>query len=61
MWDEAFLKRTIDEWQPCAKEPLTLQDAQEICDNMVGLFQVLVRIERRIQQPAAAVEGSNNG
>ncbi len=61
MWDEAFLKRTIDEWQPLSKEPLTLADAQEICDNMVGLFQVLVRIERRIQQPAAAVEGSNNG
>ena len=61
MWDEAFLKRTINEWQPLSKEPLTLVDAQEICDNMVGLFQVLVRIERRIQQPAAAVEGSNNG
>jgi len=61
MWDEAFLKRTIEEWQPLSKEPLTPTDAQEICDNMVGLFQVLVRIERRIQQPAAAVEGSNNG
>jgi len=61
MWDEAFLRRTIKEWQPLSKEPLTLADAQEICDNMVGLFQVLVRIERRIQQPAAAVEGSNNG
>ena len=61
MWDEAFLKRTIDEWQPCNKEPLTLQDAQEIADNVAGLFQVLLKVERRIRrapEPAEASDGS---
>ena len=56
MWDEAFLKRTIDEWQPCSKEPLTLQDTQEIADNMAGLFQVLMKIEQRIRQATQPVE-----
>ena len=59
MWDEAFLRRTIEEWQPCAKEPLTLQDAQEIADNVAGLFQVLLRIERRIQRAQEPVEVSH--
>ncbi len=59
MWDEAFLKRTLEEWQPCAKEPLTLQDAQEIADNVAGLFQVLLRIERRIQRAQVPVEASH--
>jgi hypothetical protein len=59
MWDEAFLKRTIDEWQSCAKEPLTLQDAQEIAENVEGLLQVLLRIERRIRQATALTEASH--
>jgi len=59
MWDEAFLKRTIEEWQPCSKEPLTLQDAQEIAENMAGLLQLLGRIDRRIRQATASVEASD--
>ena len=59
MWDEAFLKRTIDEWQPCSKEPLTLQDAQEIAENVAGLLHVLERIERRIRQATAPAEASD--
>jgi len=59
MWDEAFLKRTIEEWQPCSREPLTLQDAQEIAENMAGLLQVLGRIDRRIRQAMAPAEASD--
>ena len=59
MWDESFLKRTIEEWQPCSKEPLTLQDAQEIAENMAGLLQLLGRIDRRIRQATASVEASD--
>ena len=59
MWDEAFLRRTIEEWQPCAKEPLTLQDAQEIAENVAGLLQLLARIDRRIRQTTAPVEASH--
>ncbi len=59
MWDEAFLKRTIDEWQPCNKEPLTLQDAQEIAENVAGLLQVLGRIDRRVHQAAVLTEASH--
>lgn len=59
MWDEAFLKRTITEWQPCAKESLTLQDAKEIAENVAGLLQTLVRIERRIRQTSEPAEVSH--
>ena len=59
MWDEAFLKRTIDEWQPCSKEPLTPQDAQEIAENVAGLLQVLGRIDRRIRQTTVPVKASH--
>ena len=61
MWDEAFLKRTIEEWQPCAKEPLTLRDAQEIAENVAGLLQILSRIERRIQMAPEPAEASHEG
>ena len=60
MWDEAFLKRTIEEWQPCSKEPLTLQDAQEIAENVRGLLEVLSRIERRMK-PAPALAEAYDG
>ena len=56
MWDEAFLRRTIQEWQPCAKEPLTLQDAREIADNVAGLIQMLSRIDRRIRMAPEPAE-----
>ncbi len=59
MWDEVFLKRTIDEWQPCSKEPLTLQDAQEIADNVRGLLEVLSRIEQRMKPVPALAEASD--
>lgn len=59
MWDEAFLRRTIEEWQPCAKEPLTLQDALEIAENVEGLLKVLLRIECRIRQATAPVGASH--
>lgn len=59
MWDEAFLKRTIEEWQPLSKEPLTLTDAQEICENVRGLLEVLSRIERRMKPAQALAEASD--
>ena len=59
MWDEAFLRRTIEEWQPCAKEPLTLQDAQEIAENVAGLLQALLKVERRIRRAPAPAEVSH--
>jgi len=59
MWDEAFLRRTIDEWQPLSKEPLTLTDAQEICENVRGLLEVLSRIEQRMKPAPALAEASD--
>ena len=61
MWDEAFLKRTIEEWQPCSKEPLTLQDAQEIAENVAGLLRMLSRIERRIRRVPEPAEAPDEG
>lgn len=46
---EEVLKKTIKVWQPHYKEPLTLQDAQEIIDNACGLIRLLDRLDRKYQ------------
>jgi len=55
-FDEAFLKATIDAWQPLSAEPLTMADAQEIAESMTGFFAALARCAReagtRLNKPA---------
>ena len=41
-----FLNETIRVWQPLSKEPLTYADAEEITENMLGLFKVLLKIDQ---------------
>ena len=41
--DEAFLKETIEAWQPLSAEPLTMAEAQEIAESMTGFFAALAR------------------
>ena len=48
--DEAFLKETIEVWQPLSAEPLTLADAREIAESMTGLFAVLARCAREAEE-----------
>lgn len=42
-----LLEKTIQVWQPHYKEPLTLQDAQEIIDNVYNLFRLLDELDRK--------------
>ena len=39
---DEFLDETIRVWQPYSKEPLTREDAREIAENFVGLFETLM-------------------
>jgi hypothetical protein len=41
-----FLERTIEVWQPRYDYPLTLEDAREIAENMIGLFKLLDNLDK---------------
>ena len=42
-----FLERTIGVWQQYTPEHLSLRDAQEIAENMTGLFSLLQEWKER--------------
>ena len=44
--DENFLQEIIENWQPCSKEKLTLEDARESIFNLTGFFDTLDEIDR---------------
>ena len=46
-YDEAFLKKTIEIWQPRCPKPLTLQDAEEIVSNAVELVKLLDELDKK--------------
>ena len=41
-----FLERTMEVWQPRYDHPLTLDDAREIAENMIGLFKLLDNLDK---------------
>ncbi len=45
-----FLERTIQVWQPCSSDPLCLDDAREIADNMVDLYSFLIELKQKHDQ-----------
>ena len=42
-----FLEKTINIWQQYYHFPLTLEDAREIADNMIGLFSLISELEKK--------------
>lgn len=50
--DEAFLKETIKVWQPLSAKPLTMADAEEISQAMLGFFEALNRCAREARNPS---------
>jgi hypothetical protein len=50
-YSEAFLKRTIEVWQPYSPTPLTLEDAREITANMTALFSFLLELDKKYGEP----------
>lgn len=47
MYSKEFIQKTIDVWQPYSKNNLTEEDAREIADNMVNLFEFLVELDKK--------------
>jgi hypothetical protein len=46
-FSKEFLERTIGIWQPRYDHPLTLDDAREIAENMIGLFKLLDSLDKK--------------
>jgi len=46
-YSNEFLNETIQEWQPYSSEPLTLEDAREIVNNMVNLYTYLNELNEK--------------
>ena len=42
---EPMLKETIRAWQPYVERELTLEDARQMAENMVGVFRLLIEWE----------------
>ena len=40
-----YLEETIKVWQPRYKEPLSLEQAQEIAENITALYSYLLELE----------------
>jgi len=45
MITKLMIKETIEHWQPYSKEKLTEEDAREIIENTVGLFDLLNELD----------------
>lgn len=41
-YNRKFLEKTIEVWQPYSSEPLSMEDAEEIADNMGEFFEYLI-------------------
>ena len=46
-YSKEFLEYTIKTWQPHSLEPLSLEDAHEIANNMVELFIYLNELKQK--------------
>ena len=60
-YSKDFLDRTIQAWQRDYKEPLTYQDAEEITDNLVGFFKILLRWDEEFRAKGILVEEAASG
>ena len=45
-YSKEFLNKTIEIWQPYSPNPLSLNDAREITENMTALFNLLISREK---------------
>ncbi len=45
-FSKEFLEETIKVWQPFSSIPLSMDDAEEIAENMVALVTFLIQIEQ---------------
>ncbi|GAX60917.1 helicase [Candidatus Scalindua japonica] len=46
-YSKEFLEKTVHLWERYYQSPLTLEDAREIADNMIGLFSFISELEQK--------------
>ncbi len=46
-YSKKYLEKTIHVWQRYYGSALTLEDAREIADNMIGLFSLITELEQK--------------
>ncbi|OGW69378.1 MAG: hypothetical protein A2036_03475 [Omnitrophica bacterium GWA2_50_21] len=46
-FSKEFLERTVQVWQPYLKEPLSLDDAEEIANNAVGFYTFIAELDQK--------------
>ena len=60
-YSKEFLDYTIQVWQPDSKELLTYQDAEEITDNVVGFYKLLLKWDAEARAKAAQAQEQASG
>ena len=60
-YSKEFMDYTIQVWQPDSKEPLTYQDAEEITDNVVGFYKLLLKWDAEARAKAAQAQEQASG
>jgi hypothetical protein len=46
-YSKKFIKETIEVWQPFSDVPLSSNDAREISENMINLFNFLIKVDNK--------------
>ncbi len=46
-YSKEFLNKTIKVWQPFSPTLLSLNDAREISENMINLFNFLIKVDNK--------------
>ena len=46
-YSEEFLKKTLEFWRARSPEPLTLEDARQIAENMGALYEFLAELDKK--------------
>lgn len=52
---DELIEKTIKEWQPYSKEPLTKEDAREIIETVTRVYDVLARWDREDRKKKAGM------
>lgn len=47
-----FLEKTVKVFQKYSPSPLTLEDAREIAENVIGLYKLLFELEQKYGKEA---------
>jgi len=58
-FSKEYLEKTIKVWQRHSPTPLTLEDAREIAENMIGLCSFLFELEQK-NGKEEGLYGNNN-